>query len=183
MGAMDFIFISGNQAKIDYLTKALGRPVAHQKIDLDELQSINPVVIIEHKAKQAYEIIGKPVLVDDASLSLHGMGGLPGPLIKWFVETIGIPGIAELAGRLSTQKANASVLYGLYDGQELHIFEGQTSGSIAAEPRGTNGFGFNSIFIPDGSTKTYAEMDDTEQARFYHREKAVEKLRVFLKVH
>ena len=50
------IFISGNQNKIDYLSKTLGLNLPHQKIDLDEIQSADPKVVIEHKVKQAYVI-------------------------------------------------------------------------------------------------------------------------------
>ena len=64
------VFITGNQAKADYLAKWLGYPVEHQKVDLDELQSLDPHAVIEHKAKEAYKIVGEPVLVEDVRFSL-----------------------------------------------------------------------------------------------------------------
>ncbi len=61
-------FITGNQNKADYLSKFLDISLAHCKIDLDEIQSLSLSEIVEHKVKQAYSIIKKPVLVEDTSL-------------------------------------------------------------------------------------------------------------------
>ena len=68
------IFITSNQNKADYLAKALGINLEHQKIELDEIQSTNSLEIVEHKARQAYDIIQKPVLVEDVSLAAKGIG-------------------------------------------------------------------------------------------------------------
>ena len=59
----DLTFITGNQNKADFLAKHLGVPVAHHKLDLDEIQSLDPRVVVEHKVRQAYEVLNKPVLV------------------------------------------------------------------------------------------------------------------------
>jgi inosine/xanthosine triphosphate pyrophosphatase family protein len=59
------IFITGNQKKADYLAKYLGLSIEHEKIDLDEIQSLDLREIVEHKVKQAYAKVGKPVLVED----------------------------------------------------------------------------------------------------------------------
>jgi inosine/xanthosine triphosphate pyrophosphatase family protein len=55
----------------------LGYPVDHVKLDLDELQSMDLHEIVTHKAKQAYDILQKPVLINDISLGFDGLGGLP----------------------------------------------------------------------------------------------------------
>ena len=60
-------------------------------------------------------------------------------------------------------------------------FEGLCAGTIATKESGGNGFGYDAVFIPDGSTKTFAEMTMEEKNRFSHRKKAVEKLLSFLK--
>ena len=61
----DFVFVTGNQKKADYLSELLGLPVEHYKADVDEIQTTDVKALVEHKAKQAYEIIGKPVLIED----------------------------------------------------------------------------------------------------------------------
>jgi non-canonical purine NTP pyrophosphatase (RdgB/HAM1 family) len=183
----DLIFITGNQAKADYLKKWLGHPVEHQKMDLDEIQSLDPREVIEHKARSAYEIIGRPVLVEDVGLSFDAFGGkLPGTLIKWFLTEVGSAGLLKMLDGYTDRSAHTTIAYGLYDGNSLHVFEGRTDGSIALEQRSSDTDGWhgslswNSIFIPDGATKTYAEMTDDELLPFSHRAKAITKLRDFL---
>src|SRR5829696_6985622 len=81
-------FITGNQSKADYLEKYLEFPVGHRKLDLDEIQSMDLRVIVEHKVRQAYEIVKGPVVVEDVSLEFEAWGGLPGPFIRYFVEKV-----------------------------------------------------------------------------------------------
>jgi non-canonical purine NTP pyrophosphatase (RdgB/HAM1 family) len=177
---MNLVFITGNQFKADYLAANLSIPIEHQKIDQEEIQSLDLTAVVAHKAKSAYTIVGQPVLVEDIALTFKAMNGLPGPLIKWFLGALGNAGVAELAQRLDSQEATVTILYGLYDGQALHTFEGQTDGLIAPKPRGTNGFGFQDIFIPKGASKTFAEMTEIEMQPYYHRSKALKKLRAYL---
>ena len=176
----DVVFITGNQHKADYLAKWLGLPLAHQKVELTEIQSLDLHAIAEHKARQAYAVVGKPVLVEDVALTFDAMGRLPGPLIKWFLEELDVGGLAQLAASLPSQAASASIVYALFDGQEVRFFEATVPGNIAPEPRGTHGFGWGGIFIPEGSTKTYAEMTDDEVRPFNMRAQAIDKLRTFL---
>jgi non-canonical purine NTP pyrophosphatase (RdgB/HAM1 family) len=175
-----FVFISGSQHKADQLAQWLGSPIEHKKVDLDEIQSLDAEKIVEHKVRQAYEIVKRPVLVDDVSLRFEALGKLPGPFIKWFIEEIGPAGVCSLAAQLETQAATASLLYGYYDGKELLYFAGEVPGTVAAAPRGDHGFGFDSCFIPDGYAQTRAEMDDTAYEATSPRAIAVQKLKVFL---
>ena len=177
---MNLTFITGNQYKADYLAENLSIPVHHQKVNLEEIQSLDLKAVVEHKAKSAYAIVGSPVLVEDISLTLDAMNGLPGPFIKWFLASLGNAGVAELANRLDTQDATTMIMYGLYDGQTLHTFEAHTDGHIADKPRGSNGFGFQEIFIPEDANKTFAEMTEEEMAPYYHRLRALNKLRTHL---
>lgn len=174
------VFITGNQHKADYLAKWLGLPVAHQKVELDEIQSLNLREIAEHKARQAFAVVGKPVLVEDVALTFDAMGQLPGPLIKWFLQELDVTGLAQLAAGLPSQAASASIVYALFDGRDMQFFEATVPGTIAAEARGTNGFGWGAVFIPEGNSKTYAEMTDNEARPFNMRAQAIDKLRAFL---
>lgn len=155
-------FITGNQHKADLLAKFLNHPVAHHKLDLDEIQSLDLKKIVEHKARQAYSIIQSPVLVEDISLSFSAFGRLPGPFIKWFEEEIGLEGICRLLDD-HDRSAIATVTFAYFDGRLMKFFEGHAKGSITNSVRpGDNSFGWNSIFVPEGSTKAYVEMTDDE---------------------
>lgn len=79
-------FITGNQKKAEYLEKYLGFPVAHEKIDLPEIQSLDLYEVVEYKVREAYKKIQSPVLVEDASLEFIALGRLPGTFIKFFLE-------------------------------------------------------------------------------------------------
>lgn len=182
----DLVFITGNQAKADYLAKWLGRSVPHQKVDLEEIQSLNLREVVEDKARRAYEMIGKPVLVEDVALCFDAFGGkLPGTLVKWFLTETGTEGMLKMLEGFDDRGATASIMYGLYDGTQLYTFEASVPGMVPTEVRGTGdgwkgGMSWNSIFMPDGATKTYAEMTDEELKPFSHRAKAVQKLAAFL---
>jgi inosine triphosphate pyrophosphatase len=177
----DLTFITGNQNKADFLAKYLGMPIAHHKLDLDEIQSLDPHVVAEHKVRQAYDILKKPVLVEDNGLIFPAMGRLPGPYIKWFLEEMGNEGLARLAASLPDQTAVGTATYALYDGTDLHFFDGEMRGRIAPEVRdGGRGFGFDPIFINDGYDKTRAQMTEEEYVQSSYRTDGLKKLRPFL---
>jgi non-canonical purine NTP pyrophosphatase (RdgB/HAM1 family) len=177
---MDPVFITGNQHKADHLARLLGRPVRHHKVDLDEIQSLDLREVAAHKARQAYDILKEPTLVEDVALTFTAMGRLPGTLVKWFLAEIGTEGLCRIADNLQHRGATASTCYVLYDGKQMHYFDAHVEGSVSAEPRGERGFGWDPVFIPSGSTKTYAEMTLDETKPFSVRSRAVEKLRAYL---
>lgn len=75
------VFVTGNQKKAEYLSNYLGHPVDHQKIELEELQSLDLRDIVRHKVHQAYAAVQRPVIVEDVSLEFAALGRLPGPFI------------------------------------------------------------------------------------------------------
>ncbi len=169
-------FITGNAAKAEQLAYHLEIPVDHQKVDLPEIQSLDLREIVEHKARGAYAIIGKPVLVEDTALTFHALGRLPGPLIKWFLTELDNPGLARLLDGYEDRSATAEVLFGLYDGQELKTFRGHMAGRVADQARGERGFGWDPIFVPEGHEKTWGEMTMEEQKATSMRRIALKKL-------
>ena len=183
---VDLIFITGNQAKADYLGKWLGLPIAHQKVDLPEIQSLDSYGVAAEKARRAYDLIGKPVLVEDVALTFETFGRLPGTLVKWFLQEVGNDGMLKMLSGYDNRRATASIVDCLFDGEQLRTFEGSVRGHIAPEPRENGdsgwhgGLSWNSIFIPDGRTKTYAEMTDDELEPVSHRAQAIAKLRAYL---
>lgn len=161
------VFISGNQSKADYLARQLGIEVPHQKVDLDELQSTDLHVIVEHKLRQAYDIVKAPVLVEDVSLEYGALIGLPGPYIKWFVDYAGDEACCRMLDGFSDRSAVIRCTFGYYDGEKIEYFDSEYTGSISEQPRGTNGFGFDTFFIADGTNMTRAEMSPEENERTY----------------
>ena len=174
-------FITSNPGKARLLGQYLDLPFVHKNIDLIEIQSLDLTEIIEHKAKEAYRYLHSPVLVEDASLRFLALGKLPGPLVKWFLSELGTHGLCKLLDQHEDRSALAEVQFGFYDGRSFQIFAGKREGSIAPAPRGTNGFGWDAIFIPNGSHKTWAEMTNEESKQTSMRSDALKRLEDYLK--
>ena len=162
----ELTFITGNQGKADFLAKYLGLEIAHQEVDIEEIQSLNLNEIAENKARQAYAVIGSPVLVEDVGLTLKSLGNLPGPFIKWFELEMGLDGICKLVDGFDSREAIGSITYCYFDGATPKFFNGKIEGVIASQPKGTNNFGWDPIFIPKGAQKTLAEMDKIETEKY-----------------
>jgi len=181
---MDTItFITGNPGKVSLLKQYLDFPVVHTSIDLVEVQSLDLATIVEHKAKEAYRQVGGPVLVEDTSLRFYALERLPGPLIKWFLTELGTDGLCRLLDNYADRSAVAEVLFGLYDGRNFQTFSGVVEGAIARVPRGSRGFGWDAIFVPNGFAKTWAEMRDEEAHASSMRMIALRKLEAYLKTY
>lgn len=176
----NLVFITGNQNKANFLQQYFGRPIDHHKLDLDEIQSLDLQTVAAHKAEQAFAMLKRPVLVEDASLAFTAMGRLPGTFIKWFIEDMGIPGLGKLAMSLDSQAALATIVYAYHDGTRVHVFDGYMKGHIVAEPRGENGFGFDAIFVNEGYSQTRGEMSESDYAATSYRTMAMSKLKNYL---
>ncbi len=179
----EFTFVSGNEHKIRYLEMWLGRKVNHQKFDLAEIQSLDLREVVEHKVKEAYAQFRKPVLVEDIALEFSVFGRLPGTYIKWFLEECGTAGLARMLDGYSDRSATVKIMYGLYGGREVHYFAHATRGTIADKPRSehsTNAHGWNTIFIPDGTTQVLAEIPGDRIKPYSYRYKAIQKLKRYL---
>lgn len=174
-------FITGNQSKADYLSRQLGVRLAHQKIDLDELQSTDLHVIVEHKLRQAYHLMKRPVLVEDVGLSFNALGDLPGPYIKWFVEHAGDEACCRMLDGFEDRSAVIRCTFGYFDGERMEFFDSALPGTISTTPKGDNGFGFDRFFINEGYDITRAEMSQEENERTYAEQmKPFAKVRAFI---
>lgn len=176
------VFITGNQHKADYLAKILGIELEHQKVELDEIQSVSLETIVTHKVKQAYEQIRRPVLVDDVGLAFTALSGLPGPFIKFFVEAPdGLEKLCRMLDGFDNRSARAVCVFGYYDGERLELFRSGLDGTVSSKPRGEGGFGWDRIFEPVGyGGRTRAELSPEEDAETYSIIKPFAQLREFL---
>lgn len=120
-------------------------------VDLKEIDA-EPLTVVVHKASA----IGQKILVEDTSLDIEGAD--VGINVKWLLDTL-----PEHAGK----KALWRVLLAYRDGDKVYVYQGTVSGTIV-KPRGSGGFGFDPVFLPDGSQKTLAEeKPDSVNARYY----------------
>ncbi|PNH43456.1 hypothetical protein VD0004_g3989 [Verticillium dahliae] len=169
-------FITGNANKLREV-KAILEPaitVRSQAIDLEEVQGTVEEVT-EAKCRKAAEMVSGPVLVEDTCLCFKSLGDLPGPYIKWFMQSIGHQGLNNLLAAYDDKSADAvcTFAYSPGPGQKPILFQGRTRGTIV-QPRGPPDFGWDAIFEYDG--KTYAEMDKAAKNKISHRGLALSKL-------
>lgn len=170
--------LTGSKGKFEEIRVFLPE-VKQLDIDLPEIQELDPHVIIRTKLEEAMKHTEGEFIVEDTSLYIDGMNGLPGPLIKWFLKAVGLEGVAKLAG-LFGGTAKAVTLVGLAQAGEIYFFEGSCTGRIVP-PRGEGGFGWDQVFLPDGSDKTFGEMSREEKEKLSMRIRALRKLSEFLK--
>jgi inosine triphosphate pyrophosphatase len=173
----EILLVTGNAHKLKEWQRAMPAGVDFSSIDLDlpELQSDNPTEIVTDKARRAFEVIGKPVIVEDVSAGLVELGGLPGPFVKFFMKKLGQGALYQLAGRQDGAPALVSCAATYYDGNKTISVSGDVKGRIVA-PRGDSTFGFDVTFVPDGYEQTYAEMDAELKGRISHRALAIKNL-------
>jgi inosine triphosphate pyrophosphatase len=177
---MRILFVTGNKGKLKE-AKTIIPEIEGCDIDLPEIQEVDSKKIIEHKLIEAAKYSQENLMVEDGSVYMDCINGLPGPLIKWFSKTIGNEGIAKIAKGLGNNKAVATVWIGFRDKKgKIKFFEGSIKGEIV-EPRGENGFGWDPVFQPEGYDKTFGEMSEEEKNKVSMRRIALEKLKKYLK--
>ncbi|MDD2753485.1 MAG: RdgB/HAM1 family non-canonical purine NTP pyrophosphatase [Candidatus Portnoybacteria bacterium] len=173
-------FITGNKNKFEEV-KSILPDVEQLDIDLPEIQEIDAKEIIKTKLTEAFNHADGEFIVEDTSLYFDCLKGLPGPLIKWFLQTIGNDGLAEIAEKLGNNKAEAKTIIGYAKNrEEIYFFEGAIKGRIV-NPKGETNFGWDPIFLPDGYEKTFAEMSREEKNEISMRRNALNKLSEFLR--
>ena len=112
------------------------------------------------------------MVVEETGLQLAAMNGFPGPLVKWMLQAVGPEGIARAALALGDARARAVCLLAWTDGRRLVVGRGVTEGELVLPSRGSNGFGWDPVFRPEGEARTYGELADEEKDRLGHRGRA-----------
>lgn len=178
---MELIFVTSNAHKVAKVQAVLGFPLQQIELDLPEVQAVAVKDVIEAKVRAAYQQVGKPVIVEDTGLTFAAWNGLPGALVKWFLETVGNAGMCAMLDSFADRRATAETCLGFYDGSKIVAFSGFACGVITPTPRGSHGFGWDPIFQPQGSEKTFAELATGEQRLVDMRRDAALQLRAYLK--
>lgn len=177
---MKIYFITGNKNKFEEVKSILPH-VEQLDIDLPEIQEVDAKEILKAKLLEALNHKKAEFIVEDTSLYLKCLNGLPGPLIKWFMKTIGNEGLYNIIAKFGNAKAEAKTIIGYAkNSEEIYYFEGTIGGKIVS-PSGKSGFGWDPIFQPDNNSKSFAEMSQEEKNKISMRRIAVNKLKEFLK--
>lgn len=183
-------FGTTNNNKKNEIAAALG--VTTEELDflsvpVPEIQSRSPEEVAEAKARAAYELTGRPVIIEDTSLLIHALEHkCPAPHVKWWAGTSeGRRDICEETQKRGDNRALAKTIFAVYDGRQVHKRTGYTTGTISAKPRGEFAFGWDDMFEPngqevlelwDGTRRTFAEMTLAEKQQLSMRQEALRKI-------
>jgi XTP/dITP diphosphohydrolase len=188
---MTIVFASNNEHKIREIKSILGNSFTLLSLsDINILEDIpEDEPLLEGnallKARYIHNATGMNVFADDTGLEIEALNGLPGVHSARFAgesknSSANIEKVFSLLGRTENRKARFRTVIALIFEKKEYLFEGIVTGKIISEKRGTEGFGYDPVFVPDGKTRTFAEMELTEKNSISHRAKAFEKLKEFL---
>ena len=175
-------FVTHNNNKVKEFKEILGPAIKVEQIDYDyaELRSDNPEEIARHAAKLCAEKLQKAVVVEDSGLFIAALQDFPGTCSAYIHKRIGLRGIIKLMEGVADRKAIYKSAVGYCEpGKKPVSFLGSENGKIALGIRGEYGFGHDPIFIPEGSDKTYGEIENPEKVKKFRR-RAVEQLKRYL---
>ena len=188
---MKIIFATNNKNKVEEI-----KYLSHQKFQIFTLQEVGIDIDIPEphdtleanateKSSTIYKLTNEAVFSEDTGLEVHALGGAPGvKSARYAGEGRNMQdNIDKLLQELKdkpTRAAQFRTVVSLIIGGKEYQFEGICKGHITNEMDGTNGFGYDPVFIPEGSNTTFGNMDITEKNKFSHRKKAVQLLIDFL---
>ncbi|KKS33109.1 MAG: polyprotein [Candidatus Amesbacteria bacterium GW2011_GWA2_42_12] len=175
------VFSTTNAGKIAEAAQILGVEIVPSGLEIPEIQSLDSQKVALQKALDYYKELNTALLVEDVSLVFKALNGLPGPYINDFSKVLGNSGLIRLLKNATDRTATAiTTLVYCDQAGDTHVFQGIINGSISAQERGTNGFGWDPIFIPEGHDKTFAEMDNVEKNSLSMRAIALHKFKSWL---
>ena len=180
------VIASHNPGKVREILEMLGpygiEPVSAAELDLPEPEETGTTFLAnaELKALQAADLTGLPALADDSGLCVDALNGDPGIFsARWAGEDKDfrvamqrVNDAIEATGPDASRDAHFTCVLALaWPDGHVEWFEGRVDGTLVWPPRGTGGFGYNPIFVPEGSEQTFAEMPDAKKA-ISHRARA-----------
>jgi XTP/dITP diphosphohydrolase len=188
---MQLVFATNNPNKLREINHILGD--SFQLLSLTDLKIEDDIPENEptlegnalHKARHINRLVNMDVFADDTGLEIDALNGRPGVHSARFAgeakdSNANIDKVLGLLGSETDRRARfRTVIALIIDGKEF-LFEGTAEGKIINEKRGNEGFGYDPVFVPEGETRTFAEMPLSEKNLISHRSRAFEKLRIFL---
>lgn len=174
---MRIVLVTGSDAKAREASEILGSEIERADFDLPEIQAATVEDVAREKAREAFRRLERACVVEDSGLGFAAWSGLPGPYVKWFERAAGLAALCRSLDGFSDRRATASCVLAFRSETQQLTAIGRIEGSIAREPRGNGGFGWDAIFVPDGSDRTFSEMSAAEKNAISHRRKAWEELK------
>lgn len=185
------IFATNNQHKVEEIRKVIGNlftilTLKEAGIDMDIPEPYDTLEAnASAKSATIYQLTGQNCFSEDSGLLVAALNGEPGvKSARYAGDTRDFQAnidklMHHMKGQTNRAAAFTTVISLILDGKE-YLFEGTCKGNIALSQRGAGGFGYDPVFIPDGSNRTFAEMSLEEKNAISHRRKATDQLIAFL---
>jgi len=186
--SLQIVLATRNPNKIVEIKEIIG--------DLAKIKAVNDIVDIDipefgrtllensfAKAVLTYRLCGKPTLADDSGLFVDSLNGEPGIYSSRYGKNDGerIARLLKNLGEVKNRRAAFRVVFVYYYAEgKYETFKGECVGKITDSARGSQGFGYDPVFIPEGYEKTFAELGPSVKNRISHRARALKKFRNFL---
>ena len=188
---MEIVFATNNENKTREIRNILGNSfnlLSLNDLNIDEDIPENEPTLegnALHKARHVHKMLNMNVFADDTGLEIDMLNGLPGVKSARFAgenknSDANIEKVLAMMGKSKNRKARFRTVIALIMEGKEYLFGGIVDGMIIPNRRGTDGFGYDPVFIPEGETRTFAEMPLGEKNKISHRARAFEKLRLFL---
>jgi XTP/dITP diphosphohydrolase len=174
------VFVTRNNGKFreaEAKLKSIELRQCRQKYPEIQSNKLEEVVLfaMEHLEKK------HPFFIEDAGLFIEALNGFPGVYSAYVFRSIGCEGILRILGDTRERRAIFKSVIAYKEPRSKPIlFRGECRGRIAYEKRGSHGFGYDPIFIPQGSTKTFGEMTIDEKNSFSHRGRSLQSFLKYL---
>ena len=189
---MKICFATNNKKKLEEISSWLGSD--WQVLSLDEIGCQEELpetgVTLEansaQKAQWVWEHYGIACFADDTGLEVEALGGEPGVYSARYAgpqrnNTENMQLLLQKLQGIENRRARFRTVLTYISGEGEQQFEGEVQGTIIEEPRGERGFGYDPVFVPEGHSRTFAEMSLEEKNTMSHRARAMKKLVEFLK--
>ncbi|MCY0851403.1 MAG: XTP/dITP diphosphatase, partial [Thermoplasma acidophilum] len=165
-------FVTSNRHKFEEVSEMAalyGIEIEWVRMKYEEIQDDSTERISYDSCNKLSRIVEAPYFVDDSGLFINALRGFPGPYSNYVSSTIGNEGILKIMDDVDDRTAYFLTVVSMNEGHSITQFIGKVMGKIARSIRGSNGFGYDPIFIPEGSDRTFAEMDIKAKNAISHR--------------
>jgi XTP/dITP diphosphohydrolase len=191
---MEIIFASQNKNKIREISSLMPEGIVLKGLDeiifKEELPETGNTLEANalQKARFVFEKTGKACFADDTGLEVNALDGRPGVYSARYAgeeknADANMNKILLEMKNVSNRQAKFRTVIAFVEGEKEYLFEGIVAGKISEVKRGEKGFGYDPIFIPDGFSKSFAEMELDEKNKMSHRARAIEKFLKFLGIY
>lgn len=174
-------FATSNDNKFKEI-KELIPNIKQLKVELREMKTDDIKELAAEKAKEAFQVVKKPVFVEDTGIFINALNGFPGTNTGWVYKKLdGFNGVMKLMEGIEDRSATFVTVVSYFDGKKSKVFVGEKRGEISAAAQGSDGWGYDPVFMPEGMGRTYAELGMEEKNKISHRAIAIGKFLRWIK--